>query len=204
MAKRKPELPRAETGQLKIGDLVGLHPDLLQLLTDLSVPPLGAAHRHLLPTQLAQLLEVYPILVTKLRDGVVCSGNIRLFHIAKAVFPDDEAIAVRLEEAIPHKDLTRRAVAEILFGNVLALNHREARTMMAIADRALDRNYLTGSKVQLEKLIAATFGVDRRTLRIEKKVGVLAPQASTADEQPCADQEPRQPQPVCAPEEPEL
>jgi hypothetical protein len=122
-----------------------------------------------------------------------------LFHIAKAVFPAKEVVCVRLEEAIPHKELTRRAVAEILFGNILALNYREARTMMAIADRAIDLNYLTGSKVQLEKLIAATFGVDRRTLRIEKKGEVLAPQAST-----CADQEPRQPQPVCAPEEPEL
>jgi hypothetical protein len=78
MAKRKQELSRAETGQIKIGDVVGLHPDLVQLLSDLSIPPLSAAHRHLLPTQLAHLLEVYPILVTKLRDGMVCSGNIRL------------------------------------------------------------------------------------------------------------------------------
>lgn len=153
---------------IPLAQISGLHPDLLQLLQDLSIPPLRQIPPKILAwNRLASLLEVFPIVITRDGKNIWCTGNVRLFHqLFISAVPLQTEIPCREENALLSDKLKQRGLNEILFGAAsLGMHSSDARTIMAISRRAIKLNQLDLTEGNAEKLISAIYGVDRRTLK---------------------------------------
>ena len=162
---------------IPLAQFSGLHPDLLQLFQDLSIPPLRQIPPEILAwDRLASLLEVFPIVITRDGKNIWCTGNVRLFHqLLASGLSSQTPIPCREEPAMSTEQLKRRALDEILFGAAsLGMHTGDAKTIMAISRRAIKLNQLDLTENNAEKLISAIYGVDRRTLKGNQSISKIA------------------------------
>ena len=166
--------------QLPLSDIIGLHPNLVSLYEDLSVPVMrkNQPGKELTVSEIRDLLSSFPLTVTRLRSGMYCIGNVRLYQIASNILPSNEKIRCVLEKGARQDILTRRALTEMLIAPAcLGVHHANLTSLVAVAKRerlkaleeektqSLAKDQVEEEIQKLEKRFAKIYRVDQRSLR---------------------------------------
>lgn len=153
--------------RVPISELKTLHRAVRDVDSQLDCPPFpGVSSRRLNPDILKSYLELHPIPVRYMRNGIVCLGGIRLLYAAAHILPPDTEIPV-LELGLGVKNgvlidayLAERFYLPALFGlRIHDLNRlwHVARRLKGLGD---DSNLGLATK----SAFGAMYGIDPRRL----------------------------------------
>ena len=139
--------------KLPIQAIEGLLPEVKSIFME--IPPLRQLlDRDLSNKTLLNLLETFPISVSRKNEKWYCYGNIRLFLLAQNALPKNTEIycVETLEELI-------------LGSSVIGISHRDKKIAANLAKNAAKQNQIPLSEAQAENWVSRIYGVDRRTVK---------------------------------------
>lgn len=104
-----------ETNALKLGDITGLHPKILELESEHGIPPFVLIDsQDLTPDSVLTLLQLRPIICRSRGDCIYCIGNIRLYQLALQFLAPNQSIPVRMSSKRSLKEIEKIFIAERL------------------------------------------------------------------------------------------
>jgi len=157
------ELPRML--KLSFEVIQGLHPDVEEIWKDL--PPLRQINsKSFSKKSLLNLLEIFPINLCKFNDQWMCTGNIRLYLLAKSrLNTKDKIFCLEVEQQEKHI-LKEKVLQELLLSaSVLGIASSDKKLALKLAKTAAQNKIIDVSETKVEKWIAEIYGVDPRTLK---------------------------------------
>jgi hypothetical protein len=118
---------------------------------------------HIQQDDVKNLIDGFPIRVAKENSRLRCTGNIRLFQLAKEKLPHETEVLC-IEELDPSADqLKNRLLAEVILGPALMGNHTsDVRIVAEIAEKS---GYLEKFGKFGRTMLASLYGVDSRQLK---------------------------------------
>ena len=153
--------------------IVGLHPCLESLYSELSIPPFREIPPKAITSQeVGDLLAIFPVHVTRVRSRLRCTGNVRLFRLAIRYLKDESNIPCIEEASFPEAALVRRALTELIYGPAcLGTHFSDVRILAEVARRAIAAGRLHMADRPIEVQLSSLYGVDRRRFKEEPRPG---------------------------------
>jgi hypothetical protein len=154
---------------VKLSSIAHVHTRVEQFYTELSIPPTRMAPLdHIKGDDIKSLIQGFPIRVAKENSRLRCTGNIRLFQVAKEKLPPEtEVFCIEELEPTPAQ-LRSRLLTEVILGPALMGNHTsDVRIVAEIAEKS---GYLKKFGKFGRTMLASLYGVDRRQIRSQSPV----------------------------------
>ncbi len=144
----------------------GLHPVIEKLFAELKIPPLRQVQKSAMDRSMVErLLEIHPLILTELNNGLRCTGNFRLFQIARRSLPQDALIPCLLESTIREDLLQQRAIAELLYYPAYAGAHSsDVPSLFEVYLRAIEQGKVQEPSEPPFAYFSKLYGIDRRRL----------------------------------------
>ena len=151
--------------KLPIQAIEGLLPEVKSIFME--IPPLRQLlDRDLSNKTLLNLLETFPISVSRKNEKWYCYGNIRLFLLAQNALPKNTEIYCVETEPLQTAELAIRTLEELILGSsVIGISHRDKKIAANLAKNAAKQNQIPLSEAQAENWVSRIYGVDRRTVK---------------------------------------
>ena len=164
--------------QVPISSVSGIHPSVLRMYEEWSVPYMRKTIARLFTREeVNELSSTFPVTITRFKNEIYCSGNINLYNVARIVFSGDDKLYCIVESPRPEDDLKRRALNELLIApaclglhradvpKIVAVARREMVQNMRKKKRSLLKSVLEKEKRNLENRFSKIYLTDVRHLR---------------------------------------